>query len=74
MSKREWLQAIVSDVESLTDMSKSHPGLFDKIVSDQELEQLEGLTSGLAANIETRVNENDEDKRSFILMGDGILG
>ena len=74
MNKYEWLQAIISDTKSLADISKSHPRVFDEVVSDKELQQLEGLTSSLAANVERRANGHDDDKRSFILSGDSILG
>ena len=74
MNKYVWLQAIINDTNSLADMSKSHPGIFDEVVSDGELQLLEELTSSLAANVEMRANGQDDDKRSFILSGDSILG
>lgn len=74
MTKYEWLQAIINDTKSLADISKSYPGIFNEVVSDKELQQLEGLTSSLATNVKERVNGHDDDKRSFILQGDSILG
>lgn len=75
MKKHEWLQAIVSGTNSLAEISKSHPRVFNEVVSEQELQQLEGLTSSLAASVERRaIGHDDEDKRSFILSGDSILG
>ena len=74
MTKYEWLQAIINDTKSLADISKSYPRIFNEVVSDKELEQLEGLTSSLASNVKERVNGHDDDKRTFILSGDRILG
>lgn len=73
MSKRECLETLVYDVESLSAMSKSYPQIFNRVVSDKELEQLEELASDLAANVEIEVNKSSEDKRSFILIGDNLF-
>ena len=55
MTKREWLEKIIVGVESLAEMSKSHPGVFNEVISEKELKQLEELTSSLAANIEKQI-------------------
>ena len=55
MTKREWLQKIIGDVESLVEMSKSHPSVFNEAVSEKEMETLEKITSGLAASIEKQI-------------------
>lgn len=55
MTKSEWLEKIISGVESLAGMSKSHPEIFNEAVSEKELELLEKITSGLAASIEKQI-------------------
>ena len=60
VNKRERLRAIIHNNESLTELSKSHPQVFNEAVSDEELEKLKGLTLKLATNIEMRVNEGDD--------------
>lgn len=60
VNKRERLRAIIHNTESLTELSKSHPQVFNEAVSDEELEKLKGLTLKLATNIEMRVNEGDD--------------
>lgn len=55
MTKREWLEKIIVGVESLAEMSKSHPEVFNEVVSEKELKRLEEMTSGLAANIEKEI-------------------
>ena len=59
MNKQEWLQAIIRNTESLSEMSKLYPQIFKEVVNDVDLEKLERLTSNLAANVKQRVNGND---------------
>lgn len=55
MNKRESLQMIVGDIESLADMSKFYPEIFNWVVSDKELEQLGEVVSDLATNVEIQI-------------------
>ena len=57
MNKPQRLRAILRDTRLLSEVSKSHPQLFNGLVIDTELEKLEVLTSNLAANVEKQVNE-----------------
>ena len=49
------LEKIISGVESLAEMSKSHPEIFNEAVSEKELIKLEEITSVLAASIEKQI-------------------
>ena len=60
MNKQEWLQAIIHDTESLSEMLKSHPEIFNEVVSGYDLEKLEELASELAANVKRRANGSDD--------------
>ena len=48
-TKREWLEMILSDIESLIEWSKSDPDTFNRLVSKQELKRLEEMASNIAA-------------------------
>ena len=48
-TKREWLEMISSDIESLIQWSKSDPDTFNRVVSKQELKKLEEMASNIVA-------------------------
>ena len=61
MHKPQRLRAIIRDAQLLFEMSESHPQLFNEVVSDIELRELEALTSDLAADVGKQVNGGDGD-------------
>ena len=60
MNKPERLRAIIRDAQLLSEMSKSDPHIFNKVISEKDLEKLTGLTSDLVANVEKQVNDRDD--------------
>ena len=47
MIKREWLEMIVEDIESLIEWSKKDPDAFNRVISEQEIRNLQELASNL---------------------------
>ena len=47
MIKREWLEMIVEDIESLIEWSKKDPDAFNRVVGEQEIRNLQELASNL---------------------------
>ena len=48
-TKREWLEMISGDIESLIEWSKADPDAFNRLVCKQELKKLEQMASNIAA-------------------------
>ena len=48
-TKREWLEMISRDIESLIEWSKTDPDAFNRLVCKQELKNLEQMASNIAA-------------------------
>ena len=48
-TKREWLEMIASDIESLIEWSRTDPDAFNRLIFKQELEKLEKMAANLAA-------------------------
>ena len=57
MNKPQRLRDIIRDARLLSEMSKSHPQLFNEVVNDTELKKLEALTSDLAVDVEKHVSK-----------------
>lgn len=51
-NKKEWLEMIAGDIESLVEWSKSEPDTFNRVVCEQELKKLEKLAASLAAGFD----------------------
>ena len=66
MNKREWLETINGNIASLVGMSESHPEIFNNVVSEKELEQLEETASNLAANLKAQIDERGDDMAVII--------
>ena len=50
MTKREWLEMIVEDLESLIVWSKTDPDGFNRVVREQELRKLQEMTENLVTD------------------------
>ena len=48
-TKREWLEMIASDIESLVEWSETDPDAFNRLICKQELKKLEKMAANLAA-------------------------
>ena len=48
-TKREWLEMISNDIESLIEWSKTDPDGFNRLICKKELRKLEKMASDLAA-------------------------
>ena len=48
---REWLEMIASDIESLSEWSRTDPDALNRLICKQELEKLEQMAANLVAEM-----------------------
>ncbi|MDJ0957925.1 MAG: hypothetical protein QNI91_13740 [Arenicellales bacterium] len=48
-TKREWLEIIANDIESLVEWSETDPDAFNRLICKQELEKLKKMAAKVAA-------------------------
>ncbi len=55
-NKKEWLEMIEVDIESLVEWSKTEPNTFNRVICEQELKKLKEMAANLAATLEKESN------------------
>ena len=66
MNKRDQLEMIVGTIESLADISESHPDVFNEVVGDRELQQLENIASDLVSHAEIKIHGRGQEHAVII--------
>ncbi|MDJ0958900.1 MAG: hypothetical protein QNI91_18675 [Arenicellales bacterium] len=56
LSRAEYLYKIQRHLESVARLAETQPEVFDKLVNDRELKQIEEIVSQLVTGLESEIN------------------